>query len=290
MSPHIDGVRVGHWTDPVGKTGCTVILFPPKTVASGEVRGGAPATREFALLSPERTVENIHGLLLTGGSAFGLAAADGVVSCLEEDGMGFPTPAGPVPIVVAMSLYDLMEGDATVRPNSEHGRMAVREASSEIQVGQVGAGTGATVGKWRSREHRRSGGIGLGVAEKEEIKVVAIAAVNALGEPDDGTASKSVLNGTFMNWPEHPSRSPFSSETNTTLISVITNAKLSKMDCFLLSQSGHDGLARALFPPHLSSDGDAVVAAATGQVSAPSLDIVRALTVAAVEQAIQQSC
>ncbi len=290
MNSLINGVRVGHWTDSVAKTGCTVILFPPKTVASGEVRGGAPATREFALLSPERMVENVHALLLTGGSAFGLAAADGVVACLEEEGIGFSTPVGPVPIVVAMGLYDLMEGNATVRPGPEHGRIAVREASEEIKVGQIGAGTGATVGKWRSREHSRPGGIGLGVAEKEDLKVIAIAAVNALGEPDDGTSSKAVLDGTFMNWPEEPSRSPFSSGTNTTLVSVITNAQLSKMDCFLLAQSGHDGLARALFPSHLSSDGDAVVAAATGQVPTPSLDVVRALTIAAVEQAVQQSC
>ena len=178
----IPGVLVGHWTDSVAKTGCTAILFPPGTVASGEVRGGAPATREFSLLSPERLVENIHAVLLTGGSAFGLAAADGVVNYLEEKNVGFPTPAGPVPIVVAMGLYDLLEGDSTVRPGFNEGRIAASEACEEMPLGQVGAGTGASLGKWQSRESKRPGGIGLGVAEKDGVKVAAIAAVNALGD------------------------------------------------------------------------------------------------------------
>ena len=286
----IPGVLVGHWTDSVAKTGCTAILFPPGTVASGEVRGGAPATREFSLLSPERLVENIHAVLLTGGSAFGLAAADGVVNYLEEKNVGFSTPAGPVPIVVAMGLYDLLEGDSTVRPGFNEGRIAASEACEEMSLGQVGAGTGASLGKWQSRESKRPGGIGLGVAEKDGVKVAAIAAVNALGDIDDGASGKAVAAGEFTNWPENPSRSAFSSGTNTTLVAVVTNAQLSKTDCYLMSQSGHDGLARSLFPPHTSSDGDAVVAAATGEVPVSSLDIVRALTVASVEQAVRTSC
>src|SRR3954469_17968341 len=112
----VDGVRVGHWTDAEARTGCTVVLFPEGTVASGEVRGGAPATRELALLAPERLVERIDALVLSGGSAFGLAAGDGVMAHLDEAGVGFPTGAGPVPIVVGLALFDLLVGDGSVRP------------------------------------------------------------------------------------------------------------------------------------------------------------------------------
>ena len=124
MKIPIDGLRVGHYTAETARTGCTVLLFPEGTVASGEVRGGAPATREFDLLAPERTVECINALVLSGGSAFGLASADGVVAHLADEGTGFPTGGGPVPIVVGLSLYDLLEGDGSVRPGPTEGRAA----------------------------------------------------------------------------------------------------------------------------------------------------------------------
>ena len=282
----IDGVKVGHWDDQVARTGCTVVLLPEGTVASGAVRGGAPATRDFSLLSPERQVAQVNAVLMTGGSVFGLAAADGVVGFLEEQGVGFPTGAGPIPIVVGMGLFDLLAGEPGVRPGPEQGRAAVESASEEFLTGVVGAGTGATVGKWAGRDKALPGGLGFGVTQKGEVMVAALAAVNALGQPDDGTQSAAVSNGTFTAWPTR--RDHF--QENTTLITVVTNAVLSKMDCFLLAQSGHDGLARAIFPPHLGSDGDAVVAAATGKVEADSVDVVRALVVAAVEQAVHQAC
>ena len=124
MLTDVEGVRVGHWTDPVARTGCTVVLLPEGTVASGGVRGGAPATREFDLLAPERTVQHVHAVVMSGGSAFGLAAADGVVDWLAGRGVGFATTGGPVPIVVGMSLYDLREGDGSVRPGPAEGRAA----------------------------------------------------------------------------------------------------------------------------------------------------------------------
>ncbi len=281
----IDGVKVGHWDDQVARTGCTVVLLPEGTVASGEVRGGAPATRDFSLLSPERQVAQVNAVLMTGGSVFGLAAADGVVGFLEEQGVGFPTGAGPIPIVVGMGLFDLLAGEPGVRPGPEQGRAAVESASEEFLTGVVGAGTGATVGKWAGRDKALPGGLGFGVTQKGEVMVAALAAVNALGQPDDGTQSAAVSNGTFTAWPN--SHDHF--QENTTLITVVTNAVLSKTECFLLAQSGHDGLARAIFPPHLGSDGDAVVAAATGKVEADSVDVVRALVVAAVEQAVHQA-
>lgn len=282
----IDGVKVGHWDDQMARTGCTVVLLPEGTVASGEVRGGAPATRDFSLLAPERTVGQVNAVLLTGGSVFGLAAADGVVTFLEEQGVGFPTGAGPIPIVVGMGLFDLLAGEPGVRPGADQGRAAVESAREEFLTGAVGAGTGATVGKWAGRDKAQPGGLGFGVAQKGEVTVAALAAVNALGQPDDGTLSAAVADGTFKAWPN--SHDHF--QENTTLVAVVTNAVLSKTDCFLLAQSGHDGLARAIFPPHLGSDGDAVVAAATGKVEADSVDVVRALVVAAVEQAVHQAC
>src|SRR6059058_2345651 len=152
----IAGVSVGHWTDSGALTGCTAILLPEGATASGEVRGGAPATREFELLAPHRTVENVDAVVLSGGSAFGLAACDGVVRWLEENGRGFPTPAGLVPIVVGACLFDLAVGDASVRPGPEEGYAACASAGEgDPPTGQVGAGTGATVDKWRGPEHAR---------------------------------------------------------------------------------------------------------------------------------------
>ena len=158
----VAGVRVGHWTDEVGRTGCTVVLLPEGTVASGEVRGGAPGTREFDLLAPERTVARVDAVVLTGGSAFGLAACDGVMRWCEERGLGFPTAGGPVPIVVGAVLYDLMVGDAVgpARTPTRATRPASPRPPGPFATGAVGAGTGATVGKWRGREHARPGGVG----------------------------------------------------------------------------------------------------------------------------------
>src|SRR3954471_724110 len=179
----IAGVRVGHWTDSEALTGCTAILLPEGAIASGEVRGGAPATREFELLAPERTVEQVDAIVLSGGSAFGLAACDGVVRWLEEHERGFPTPGGRVPIVVGASLFDLAVGDASVRPGPAEGHAACGAAREGAPpTGPVGAGTGATVGKWRGAEHARGGGLGVAVEEAEGIEVAAILAVNASGD------------------------------------------------------------------------------------------------------------
>ena len=160
MITDVEGVEVGQWTDAAARTGCTVVCFPEGTVASGEVRGGAPATREFALLDPSRMIQRIDAVVLTGGSAFGLASAHGVMEVLAERGRGFETAGGVVPIVVAMGIFDLAVGDGTVRPGADQGRLATESASSgPHEVGLVGAGTGATVAKWRGVDHRRPGGL-----------------------------------------------------------------------------------------------------------------------------------
>jgi L-aminopeptidase/D-esterase-like protein len=268
----VAGVRVGHWTDEVGRTGCTVVLLPEGAVASGEVRGGAPGTREFDLLAPERTVARVDAVVLAGGSAFGLAACDGVVRWCEERGIGFPTAAGPVPIVVGAVLYDLMVGDPSARPGPDAGYAACVAASAgPFATGVVGAGTGATVAKWHGREHARPGGIGTASLRDGELVVGALVAVNAFGDRLGAAIPADVdSTGAF---------------TNTTIGVVATNASLDKVGCLLVAQAGHDGLARSLEPAHATVDGDALVAVAVGPVAA-TVDQVRILAARAVEQAV----
>ncbi|HLY84517.1 MAG TPA: P1 family peptidase, partial [Acidimicrobiales bacterium] len=196
MITAVPGVRVGHWSDPGARTGCTVVLFPAGTVASGEVRGGAPGTREWALLAPERTVARLDAVVLAGGSAFGLAACDGVVRWCEERGIGFPTGAGPVPIVVGAVIFDLMVGDPAVRPGASAGYAAcVSATTGEVSTGSVGAGTGATVGKWRGPDGVKPGGIGSAVHHSGRLVVGALVAVNAFGD---------VRSGAQLDWPVLP--------------------------------------------------------------------------------------
>ena len=281
MITDVAGVEVGHWSDSVARTGCTVVLLPPGTEASGEVRGGAPGTREFELLRPERLVPAVDAVVLTGGSAFGLAACDGVVRWLEEQGRGFPTRAGAVPIVVGMVLYDLAVGDASVRPGPDEGRAAcLAAAAGPYEVGPVGAGTGATTGKWRGPDHVRPGGLGTATERDGELVVSALFAVNAFGDVLDAGAPRPPL-------PPVGVARPAVGE-NTTIGIVATNARLNKTGCLLVAQAGHDGLARAVEPAHLSVDGDAVVAVATGAVDT-SVDRVRILAARAVEAAIRSA-
>jgi L-aminopeptidase/D-esterase-like protein len=282
----VAGVRVGHWTDADAGTGCSVVILPAGTIASGEVRGGAPGTREWALLDPRRTVDNVNAVVLTGGSAFGLAACDGVVRWCEERGLGYPTPAGPVPIVVGIVLFDLGVGDPKVRPGADEGYSAcvdARAADDAVLSGRVGAGTGATIGKWRGRGadgFAKPAGIGSAVARSDDVVVGALMAVNAFGEPRaegfDGPRVPVLPDGPGVM-------------VATTIGVVVTNAAIDKAGCRLSAESGHDGLARALDPAHTAGDGDAIVVAATGTV--PShVETVRALTAWAVEQAILDAC
>jgi L-aminopeptidase/D-esterase-like protein len=274
MITDVPGVRVGHWTDERARTGCTVVLFPAGTVASGEVRGGAPGTREWALLAPERTVNRIDAVVLSGGSAFGLAACDGVSRWCAERGIGYPTAAGPVPIVVGAVLFDLMVGDPAIRPDAAAGYAAcVAATGGPFPVGQVGAGAGATVAKWQGPDAVLPGGIGS-VAERVGLLVVgAVVAANGVG----GLRGEERL-----DWPDGLS----GAFENTTIGVVATNANLDKVGCLLTAQSAHDGLARALEPAHATVDGDAIVAAAVGGVDAP-LERVRLLAARAVEDGIR---
>jgi len=274
----VPGVRVGHWTDPVARTGCTVVLLPAGSIASGEVRGGAPATREWDLLEPERRVARIDAVVLSGGSAFGLASADGVMRFCEERGMGHPTAAGPVPIVVGASLFDLMVGDGRVRPGPEEGYAAsVAATDGGFPTGPVGAGAGATVGMWQGPDRSRPGGVGSASARDGEAIVGALVAVNAYGSvlgPGEEAQPVAV-----------PEPSP-AFAGNTTIGVVATNVALDKAACLWVAQGAHDGLARALAPAHTTYDGDAVVAVSTGRAAA-AVDTVRSLAAWCVVQAVR---
>ncbi|MEM7140839.1 MAG: P1 family peptidase [Actinomycetota bacterium] len=284
MEIAVPGVTVGHWTDIDARTGCTVVRLPAQTVASGEVRGGAPATREFELLDPTRMVPHIDAVLLTGGSAFGLAAADGVIEHLVAEDRGFPTAHGPVPIVIGLGLYDLGVGDGSVRPDARAGAAAAADASTTPTTGPVGAGAGAMVGKWLDPAAARPSGIGIVSVRRGELAVTVVLANNAAGDIADGSTEAAVIDGTFAGI---PARDGYASE-NTVIGVVTTNAALDKVGCRVVAEGAHDGLARAITPPHMRSDGDAFVAAATGDVEAP-VDEVRLLTVVAVEQAVRES-
>ena len=287
----VDGVAVGHWTDPDARTGCTVVLLPEGTVASGEVRGGAPATRELELLDPQRLVSRLDAVVLSGGSAFGLAAADGVMGWLEAEGRGLPTRAGPVPIVVGLSLFDLLVGDGAVRPGPAEGRAACEQASSGlVALGPVGAGTGATVGKVWGSERTRDAGLGGATVRHDDLVVSALVAVNAYGDVDDvGGTADELAEGLDPSAVAASIRRELGGAIpgeNTTIGVVVTNARLDKVGCLVAAQGAHDGLARSLVPTHTRVDGDAFVAAATGAVDAP-VDVVRHLALVAVERAVR---
>ena len=288
----IEEIKIGHWTDTEAETGCTVIRFPKSVVASGEVRGGAPATREFELLAPERTVENIDAVVISGGSAFGLSSAIGVVEFLEESGIGFPTAQGAVPIVVGMSLYDLGVGSSSIRPGAHEGRIACLDGeNTEIETGRIGAGAGATTGNWRGKENLSYGGIGIASAEVEGVIVCSLFAVNPAGDVIDEKIAESFIKESFELSKERENIET-TELMNTTLGVVMTNLSLTKSECYLLSQSSHDGIARSIFPAHTRMDGDAVVAVSTKELDGDSrkFDIGRTLSVFVTEKAIRQAC
>ena len=268
----VAGVSAGHWTG--DRTGVTVVLFPDGSVGSGEIRGGAPATREFALLDPRRTVERVDAVCFAGGSAFGLAAADGVMRFLADRGQGYPTAAGPVPIVPTAAVFDLMESGGE-RPDADAGERAAIAAARAVplDIGRVGAGTGATVGKWRGVAHAAPGGLGAATRSLSRATVAAIAVVNAVGDVIDEHGGMLAGSSAPETIPPFPEPNVFDAVTggddlrgSTTLVVVVTDASLSKHECRLLAESAHDGLARALRPSHTRFDGDLSVAVATGEV------------------------
>ena len=256
----VEGVKVGHWTHPTGIIGCTVVVLPEPNVAAVEIRGGAPGTRETALLEPGMRVETIQALLLTGGSAFGLAAADGVMRELLADGRGHPTPLGPVPIVPAAVIFDMAAGDADARPGPAQGSLAYRAATADpVENGPVGAGAGATVSKWRGLEHIRPGGLGSASVDLDGVTVAALAVVNALG--DVFTLEGESLTGGQVAPDFNPATM---TAVNTTLVVVVTDAALDRPSTRRLAVRAQDALAACLRPAHTRYDGDAAFAVSCG--------------------------
>ncbi|BAL89009.1 putative S58-family peptidase [Actinoplanes missouriensis 431] len=277
MKPQLLTAWAGHWTG--DGTGVTVILPPPGTVGSGEVRGGAPATREFALLDPIRTVDRVDAVVLSGGSAFGLSAADGVMEVLRARGLGFPTPLGPVPIVVGMSIFDASV--AATPPTASAGRDAALAAfrGDTFTSGTVGAGAGATSGKWRGGV--APGGLGVAHGRCGDASIAVVAVANPWGDVIGADGSPLFVTGGGGE----PVSDPFGM-TNTTIAVVLTDAALTKTECQLLAQSGHTGFARALYPAHSRFDGDAVVALSTGDLTA-DLDMLRVVAADVTAAAIR---
>ena len=278
-----NGFTAGHWTDLQGGTGCTVLLAPEGTVASAEVRGGGPGTRETDLLSPAANAPGIQALLLTGGSAFGLAAADGVGAWLVERGRGYPTRAGLVPLVPAAVVYDLPFGDPAARPDAAAGRAACEAAVADPERGTVGAGTGCTVGKllvaaaedpmsaeWEDIGATK-GGVGLASDRLGAATVTALAVVNAFGNVLSEDAS--VLAGTWRDgrWigVEEMLRAGFAAPPTareaTTLVAIATDAALTKTEAWLVARAASAGVARAVDPVATAVDGDAVFCLASGE-------------------------
>ena len=288
----MDSFKIGHFTDLKRGTGCTVILCPEETRASAYARGVSPGTREFALLSPFRKVEQINALFLTGGSAFGLDAAGGVMRYLSERSIGYHTVLRPIPIVPAAVIYDLPVLDVNAFPTNDDAYQACRSASSfPTPQGNIGAGTAATIGKWAGVESMIKGGLGYAQLNFEHIEISAISVVNAVGDILDQKGK--ILAGAFRKnrfiAEENPlyrwqPRNPGFGE-NTVLIALIFNCHLSKLELHYLSERAHNGIVRSVKPAHTRYDGDVIFSMSHGTESA-DLDLLTELAVEATQQSI----
>lgn len=294
----VDGLLVGHAVRPERPTGCTVVLAREGAVAGVDVRGAAPGTRETDLLDPLNTVQQVHAVVLAGGSAFGLDAAQGVMQYLESEGIGFPVGRVRVPIVPAAILFDLSVGDSSVRPTAACGLEAARTASSApVAQGNVGAGAGASVGKLYGMARAMKGGLGsAAVRLPSGVVVAALVAVNARGDVVD-PATGAVVAGVRTEDGRRLADArvllrqglptPLAPGGNTTLGIVATNATLTKTQASLVARMAHDGFARAIVPSHTPSDGDTIFALATGRQSQPvDVGLIGALAADVTAQAI----
>lgn len=291
----IDGLVVGHCSDEKNKTGCTVVIAKEGAVAGVSVRGAAPGTRETDLLNPENSVEKIHAVLLSGGSAFGLAAADGVMQWLYEHKIGLDTGFDLVPIVTAAILFDLNYGSATVKPDKQFGFTACENASEKpVEQGSIGAGTGATVGKLLGFEHFSKGGIGSAtITLPNGVKVSALVAVNAAGDVIDCRDGQIIAgakdeNGHFFNIQKSLIEGKSLKGqigTNTTIGVIATNAKLTKAQANRLANTAHDGLAWSIRPVHTPFDGDTLFALSCGDIEV-DMTILTAAATEAVAKAV----
>lgn len=301
----VDGVRVGTWTAPGAVTGCTVVVPPAGTVGALAVRGAAPGTREAAALSPAGSVTTCHAVVLAGGSAYGLAAADGVMARLEAAGVGHPVPGAVVPIVGAAIVLDAAVGDAALRPGPDAGAAAYDAACATgddvphgaAVEGRVGAGAGCTVAKVAGLEHAWRSGQGVAVRRTGGVTVGALVVNNALGEVVDADGSWLARARVPEDVPRYPLLGPGGadgsegSRPNTVIGVVVTDARLTKAEVHRVADLAHSGIARAVRPAHTALDGDALFGLATGTVDAgpAAVDLVAALAADAVADAARRA-
>jgi L-aminopeptidase/D-esterase-like protein len=294
------GFVLGHCQDEDAATGCSVVICEQGAIAGVSVRGAAPATRETDLLEPTNTVQQIQAVILSGGSAFGLDAAGGVMKWLSERDLGFAAPNATVPIVCGASLYDLTIGESSRYPDADTGYTACETAVSEVAVGNIGAGTGATVGKLLGDRFAMKSGFGAASTTIDDLVITALVAVNAVGNVYDretGTQlagarnpldTSSILNPYECLQAMRASIEPSAATTNTTIGCLLTNGVITKSQATHIADMAHDGYARAIEPIHTGFDGDAVfVLSSSGVDSLP--DLIGALGARVMEEAIHDA-
>lgn len=293
----IDEIKLGHEQDLENLTGCTVLLCESGAVAGVDVRGGAPGTRETDLLNPMNLIDKIHAILLSGGSAFGLDAAGGVMQYLEEKDIGFDVGVAKVPIVTGAVLFDLAVGNPKIRPDKDMGYRACINANKQTcPEGNIGAGTGATVGKFLGLEYAMKGGLGCYALQVGDLKVGAVVAVNAFGDvinPKTGEIIAGTLNADKTSF-ANTSKSFLSLidknqhnllTGNTTIGIIATNAKINKSQANKIASMTHDAYARTIRPVHTMADGDTIFALGTGKVTA-DINVIGVLANEVMEMAI----
>ena len=293
----IQPVRIGQAENTEAGTGCTVLICENGMAAGLDVRGGGPASRESQLLNPLMAAQTVHAVVLSGGSAYGLGTANGVMQYLEEKGYGYDTGYALVPLVVQADIYDLSVGDAKVRPDAAMGYEAARNAfeNPNYRDGNYGVGCGATVGKIAGMETCMKSGIGSYAIQLGELQVGAVVVVNALGDVYDWKTGKQIAGllsedrKSMRSTSEYMKQSVAAVENkftgNTTLAVIITNAKFSKTQLCKIAGMGHDGMARAIRPVHTSADGDSIYALSVGEVEADQ-DLVGLLAAEVISEAI----
>ena len=300
----IPGICAAHATNEAAGTGCTVIVCPKGATGAVDVRGGAPATRETDLLRPEETVQALHAVVLSGGSAFGLAASCGVADELERQGIGVDVGVTRVPIVSGACLFDLMCGSAKARPTYEDGVFATSSAlasagtGAPLEQGNVGAGTGCTVGKALGPDRCMKTGLGEAVCEAGSLVAGAVVAVNALGDVYDPDTNQPVagllddegkLVANTIDTLLGMATGVEFIRSNTTISCIVTNAKLTKAEATKVAQMCADAYAHAIRPTHTTNDGDTIFVMATGEAEA-AVDVVGTLATRALERAIVNAC
>ncbi|WP_019132269.1 P1 family peptidase [Peptoniphilus obesi] len=293
----IEGIKLGHYTDDSALTGVSLAVCEEGAVCGVDVRGSAPGTRETDLLKAENLVEKVHGVMLAGGSAYGLDAASGVMKYLEEKDIGMDVTVCKVPIVVGAVIFDLSVGNPFVRPDFKMGYEAAKNAKNEDKsMGLVGAGTGASVAKILGNDYAIKSGLGQASISLGDLKVAAITSLNAFGDIFDHEAGKLIAapydkeNKKFLDTmklyeEKNSDYNAFNRSTNTTISIVATNARLTKANANKVAQMAHDGYARSIIPVHTMFDGDTIFSMATNKVDA-DISLVGSLAAKAVSRAI----